>query len=688
VAEFPLDILCFASISIILLIAADVSSLKKATRLLRYGVWVMGLLLIALAYMTAERAENQERMRLQQMLEGFPPTYAAELQRLRHDLIKEDTKADDPRYLEMIELQKNWLKLNPAIIDIYTIRRTPQGKVVLVVDSETDYDHNNQYNNDREKRTPIYEIYNESHQELLDCLTYGYPTFTKKPYTDKWGTWISAYAPLNGNDNQMDGVIGINFAAGEWNSAIARARWGALSYVSAISITMLAAGLLSQLGLTRQQQLAAERESAMDKVAKTKFESLVNSIQGVVWERDVRTFGFTFVSSQCDQVLNRSQQQMLASHKEWLECVHEEDRAALTRQLRQVRSELGNYRIDYRVLEPDGSVRWVRETGTCTGETEDSSAALRGVIADITARKQALLELETTQRQLVDASRKAGMAEVASGVLHNVGNVLNSINVSSSLIHDTIKQSKVHSLERVADLLSQQKEQLGYFITSDPRGRGVPDFLHQLSDHLNSEHTMLVTEVEGLLRSVEHIKDIIVMQQNYARVAGRLEPLSLRGVVEDALEVTNRSFYRHSIKVECEFEEVPNVLADRHKLLQILINLIRNAKHAMEDCEAEERVLKLQVCMQSADIVLLRVIDNGIGIPAENLTRIFNHGFTTKDQGHGFGLHSSAIAAREMGGQLTVSSEGKGMGATFTLEIPAQTATSNQPPPTDPALVA
>ena len=65
-------------------------------------------------------------------------------------------------------------------------------------------------------------------------------------------------------------------------------------------------------------------------------------------------------------------------------------------------------------------------------------------------------------------------------------------------------------------------------------------------------------------------------------------------------------------------------------------------------------------------------IDNGIGIPADNLTRIFGHGFTTRKEGHGFGLHSGALAAKELGGALTVESDGPGKGATFTLEFPIQ----------------
>jgi C4-dicarboxylate-specific signal transduction histidine kinase len=341
--------------------------------------------------------------------------------------------------------------------------------------------------------------------------------------------------------------------------------------------------------------------------------------------------------------------------------------------------------IEYRLLAFD-SIHWVREQGALIPATKDSPAGLRGTLSDITARVTAQEELDQVQRQLVDASRKAGMAEVASGVLHNVGNVLNSINVSSTLIHDTIRQSKLRGLGKLSGLIDEQQSQLGYFITQDPRGKAVPGYLKQLTEHLSHEQQTLCTEVEGLVRNVEHIKDIIVMQQDYARVAGRLEPLSLRQIIEDAMEVSNASFHRHRIQVKRHFEEVPKVLADRHKLLQILINIIRNAKHALEEGKPHDRVLTLELFMSGTERVSLRITDNGIGIAQENLNRIFNHGFTTKEQGHGFGLHASAIAAHEMGGSLTAYSEGPGTGASFLLEIPAQLAPDRSS--TSPALLA
>ena len=158
------------------------------------------------------------------------------------------------------------------------------------------------------------------------------------------------------------------------------------------------------------------------------------------------------------------------------------------------------------------------------------------------------------------------------------------------------------------------------------------------------------------------------MQQNYAKVSGFTETLPLEKLMDDAIQMNAAAFERHRVKVIRNYENVPNVRVDKHKVLQILVNLLRNAKYAMDACR--ERRIDLHIHRTAEGAVRVIVRDTGCGIPAENLTRIFSHGFTTKKDGHGFGLHSGAIAAREMGGILTAESEGPGRGATFILELP------------------
>jgi C4-dicarboxylate-specific signal transduction histidine kinase len=288
----------------------------------------------------------------------------------------------------------------------------------------------------------------------------------------------------------------------------------------------------------------------------------------------------------------------------------------------------------------------------------------------VTAKEKAHIELAQAQRDLMLASRQAGMAEVATGVLHNVGNVLNSVNVSATLLRDQVRQSETRSLLKAADLLKEKKAGLAAFLTADSRGKLLPEFIVQVADHLRKEQENNSHELDQLSKNVEHIKDIVAMQQSYARVAGVIEKVSLASLVEDSLQINSAALVRHEVKVIRQFEDVPPLMIDKHKVLQILINLIRNAKYALDERQPDEKRLVITIAKSGGEHVLIRVQDNGIGIPAENLTRIFSHGFTTRPTGHGFGLHLGALNAREMGGSLAAASDGPGCGATFTLILP------------------
>jgi signal transduction histidine kinase len=179
-----------------------------------------------------------------------------------------------------------------------------------------------------------------------------------------------------------------------------------------------------------------------------------------------------------------------------------------------------------------------------------------------------------------------------------------------------------------------------------------------------------MSDLATLLKSIDHVKDIIWMQQSYASVAGMVEPIIPAETIEDALKLSTNALQRHNVHVERQFAQTPPARAERHKVLQILVNLVSNAKKAMDCKEPSQRRMLIRVENGANETVVIKVIDNGIGIPPENLTKIFSHGFTTRKDGHGFGLHSSSLAAKQMGGELTAASEGVGRGATFTLSMP------------------
>jgi PAS domain S-box-containing protein len=323
----------------------------------------------------------------------------------------------------------------------------------------------------------------------------------------------------------------------------------------------------------------------------------------------------------------------------------------------------------------DGQVSWAL---THTLPLRDEAGEIIGTFGlskDVTRTREMELALSTAQRELVDASRTAGMAEVANEVLHNVSNVLNSLNVSASIVATGLRQSKAATLAKIAALLREHQPDLVSFLSHDPKGKRVPEFLASLARHANEERQRLVQEVASLQKNIDHIKDIVSMQQTYATTSGVFEALDPVALVEDSFWVNASALLRHEVHVTREFEPVSAVLGEKAKVVQILVNLISNAKHACDASGLADKQVTLRIAPAPvAGRVRLSVQDNGIGIPEENITRIFAHGFTTRTNGHGFGLHSAANAARQMKGALLVHSDGVGKGATFTLELPTAPA--------------
>jgi len=323
------------------------------------------------------------------------------------------------------------------------------------------------------------------------------------------------------------------------------------------------------------------------------------------------------------------------------------------------------------VVPPNASPR---QTLSSARRLIDPSGQLLGAVAvvqDTTERKQSELELERVHKELIAASREAGMAEVATNVLHNVGNILNSVNISASLVAERVKQSKAPLIANLAALLQDQGSRLGEFLTTDPRGTAIPQYLATLGDQFAADRQMTLKELAALRENVEHIKETVAMQQSYAKLCGVTETVRVPDLVEDSLRLNAGAFARHGVTLQREFGEVPPIIVDKHKVLQILVNLVRNAKYACDESGRLDKLLTLRI--ESAPMgVRISVIDNGVGIAPENMSRLFTHGFTTRQSGHGFGLHSGALAAQELGGSLRAESDGPGRGAAFILELPLQ----------------
>ncbi len=323
------------------------------------------------------------------------------------------------------------------------------------------------------------------------------------------------------------------------------------------------------------------------------------------------------------------------------------------------------------IRRQDGSTIWIMESTRAVLDPEGAVTYYEGVMGDIHARKTAEAEREQMQRQLSTVARQAGMAEIATGVLHNVGNVLNSINVSASLCEDRAKTSKLPGLAKAIGLFREHQADLATFLTQDEKGRQLVDYLGRLNEHLLKEQHDLLAELSSLVQNIQHVKEIVKSQQAYAKTAVVHDRIPFSEILEDAIRINQDSLERHRITVVRELACLPPLTLDKHQILQILVNLISNAKYAMRGISGD-RILTVSAALRADDPsrLVVSVSDTGSGIQANDLARIFSMGFTTRSDGHGFGLHTSALAAKTMGGELTAHSDGVNQGATFRLEIP------------------
>ena len=352
----------------------------------------------------------------------------------------------------------------------------------------------------------------------------------------------------------------------------------------------------------------------------------------------------------------------------WVMKIHPEDRARAQEEWARFESQLQSgieeFRTQYRILGPTGESRVVVERVVRAVGVE----GFVGTITDVTDLVQTQSELERAHKALMSASHRAGMAEVATNVLHNVGNVLNTINVSANVLEARLHDLRVAGLGKIAAMLQEQGDRLGEFMTTD-RGKGLPGFLSRVSAELQSDKETALKELASLVESLDHIKTIVRMQQNYAVDGGVTETVAVSDLINDGVRLNAAGFSRHGVNLDLDFGDIPPITVDKHRVLQILVNLLSNAKYACDNSKHTDK--RVTIATRLCDVgVRITVTDNGVGIPAENMPRIFEHGFTTRPQGHGFGLHSAAIAALELKGSLRASSDGPDCGATFTLELP------------------
>jgi len=281
--------------------------------------------------------------------------------------------------------------------------------------------------------------------------------------------------------------------------------------------------------------------------------------------------------------------------------------------------------------------------------------------------------LEEARRQVIETARAAGMSEIAMGILHNVGNVLNSVNISASLLSERVQSMCVDDLAKLAEVMRQKGDDLATFLTQDPQGKHLQPFLSALVDQLATDREQVALEIESLSTGLEHVCELVKSQQGLARSSQVTERVAVERLVADAVSMTASARSGKALTVETDLEaDLPTLLIDRNKALEIIVNLLQNARQSIDEFgpRASGHRLTMRAQRTFSGKLRIEVRDTGVGIDQDFLTRIFQLGFTTKARGSGLGLHTAAIGARSLGGSLSVESAGRGQGATFVLELP------------------
>ena len=322
--------------------------------------------------------------------------------------------------------------------------------------------------------------------------------------------------------------------------------------------------------------------------------------------------------------------------------------------------------VEFRVIRSDGTIAYVDTLASMT-QSRTGERRLVGITLDISERIAAQQRERRLQKQLVEASHLSGMAEVATGVLHNVGNVLNSLGISASTAQAHVQTAPIERIERIAAMLEEQRA--GLLAVTSERWKIMPEYLLALSAQMRRDAELVQHEIEAINGHVQYLREIVQAQQSFARVGGTEEPVNVHELVEAALRLKSQELKGTSIIRDTA--GLPEIWTDRYKLLQIIVNFVTNACDAMAANASGDRRMAVRARLADGQLEIA-VEDTGVGISSEVMRRIWEFGFTTKAHGHGFGLHSSAVAAQQLGGAVHADSPGAGKGARFAVKIPVR----------------
>lgn len=430
-----------------------------------------------------------------------------------------------------------------------------------------------------------------------------------------------------------------------------------------------------------QERYLLERSMEISSREMGQLNQQLEAAQGIAhlgyWYHDINTGEDTW-SKELYTIFGLDHTLQAPSLDKVMTMIHEKDRDHFKELIDTALITGKDYEIEFRMKSFDGKekYRWFLSICHPIRGKDGAIRQLTGIAMDITQRKHIEKEVDLLHQQLLITARSSGMAEVATSILHNVGNVLNSANVALGLIQENVSLPYFKKLFETEKLLDAHLNKLNQFLTEDPKGELIIQYLCEIIKKIKDVHSALIIETANLREHLQHIKDITAMQKSLSGVAALIEKTNLPDLIDNAIRMSDTKFKKNGIALKKHYKQKTQIMTDKSKVLQILINLIQNARDALlHGTSGHKKEIAITLEQSKNSLVNIIVSDTGIGIPGENLTKIFSMGFTTKEKGHGFGLHSSALAAKDLGGSLKAVSAGVGQGATFILTLPLNAPT-------------
>jgi signal transduction histidine kinase len=316
---------------------------------------------------------------------------------------------------------------------------------------------------------------------------------------------------------------------------------------------------------------------------------------------------------------------------------------------------------------PNGKDYWL-EIRFASIKTANQINAVMVIVSDITERIKAQEQLKAAQKELIEKAHHAGMFDIASSNLHNVGNLLNSIVTSTHVIKEITKKPYIEKLKKANEMLSHNLDKAETPIINAPDNDTLLKYYFHLEQQISSEIKVINDEIERLGKKAQSIDHVIKSQQEYVSFGTITDEHDLVEIINDVIKIHSKQLDQNSIKVVVSGDDDYKIQAQRVKMIHILTNLIKNAIDSMQNTPIDSRVLGFRLQTEK-NYIILKVSDQGIGIEKENITKIFYFGFNSEENEFDDGLHSSANYMAEMGGKIWAESEGKNKGATFCLKF-------------------